>query len=94
MIIKKISFTEFDSNDYPFNIPCINSKLKLNLDNRITIFVGDNGSGKSTLLQAIAYYNNSINVSKESIDSDYYDSVKKLAEKIKISYSYKVALIN
>ncbi|MCK5761647.1 MAG: AAA family ATPase [Candidatus Izimaplasma sp.] len=89
MIIKKISFQEFDSLEYPFNITAITNLKELDLDNKITIFVGENGSGKSTLLQAIAYYNNSINVSKESLDSSYYDSVKLLAQKMRISYTYK-----
>ncbi len=89
MLIKSVCFKDFDCVDYPFNIPAINSKLELDLSNKVTIFVGENGSGKSTLLQAIAYYNNSINVSRESLDSPYYGAIKKLAEKMKISYTYK-----
>ncbi len=88
-MIKKINFQNFDSSEYPFNIPAINKNLELTFDSNITIFVGDNGSGKSTLLQAIAYYNNSLNVSQEKLDSSYYGSAQKLAEKMKISYTYK-----
>jgi predicted ATPase len=41
---------------FPFNIPAIRfAKRRLvELDERITVFVGDNGTGKSTLLESIA----------------------------------------
>ncbi len=89
MLIKRIEFSKFDNDKYPFNLKCLRNTKDLDLNNKITILVGDNGSGKSTLLKAIAYYNNSINVSKEKIDSNYYNSVKELSEKMKISYSVK-----
>lgn len=89
MLIKRISFSEFESNEYPFNIECLRNTKELDFNNKITILVGENGSGKSTLLKTIAYYNNSINVSKEKIESSYYNSVKALSEKMKISYSIK-----
>jgi len=41
-------------NEYPFSIPSIKSLGQLNLENKVTFFVGENGSGKSTLLEAIA----------------------------------------
>jgi predicted ATPase len=42
-------------DDYPFNVPAIQSLTTLNLSSsRITFFTGENGSGKSTLLEAIA----------------------------------------
>ena len=88
-MIKKLSFKEFDSDVYPFNIPCIKNTTELDLSNKITIFVGDNGSGKSTLLKSIAYYNNSINVSSKDINSSYYQEVRELAGKMKLSYDFK-----
>jgi len=88
-MIKKLSFKEFDSNDYPFSIECIRNIKELDLSSKVTIFVGDNGSGKSTLLKSIAYYNNSINVSSNDINSSYYDDVKKLSSKMKLVYSVK-----
>jgi predicted ATPase len=39
---------------YPFSIPAVRSLEELELDPRITFFVGENGSGKSTLVEAIA----------------------------------------
>lgn len=89
MLIKSVKFSEFDSAKYPFNIEAIRNTKELNFNNDTTIFVGENGSGKSTLLKAIAYYNNSINVSKEKMDSVYYNSEKELSNKLKISYSVK-----
>ena len=39
---------------YPFSIPAIRELRELELDPKVTFFVGDNGSGKSTLIEAIA----------------------------------------
>lgn len=39
---------------YPFSIPAIRTLEELNLESKVTFFVGENGSGKSTLLEAIA----------------------------------------
>jgi predicted ATPase len=88
-MIKTLRFNKFLSEEYPFNIPCIKQIETLDLSNKITLFVGDNGSGKSTLLKAIAYYNNSINVSSQDIDSSYYKEVKELAGMMKCTYDVK-----
>ena len=88
-MIKKLYFDEFIEESYPFNINPIKNTKELDLSSKITVLVGENGSGKSTLLQAIAYYNNSINVSSSRLDSDYYEAVQKLAKKMKIVYTVK-----
>ncbi|AIO18749.1 Vitamin B12 import ATP-binding protein BtuD [Candidatus Izimaplasma bacterium HR1] len=88
-MIKRLYFDDFDDNSYPFNIVPIKNTKELELDNNITIFVGENGSGKSTLLQAIAYYNNSINVSGASIDSHYYEAIQRLSSKMRLVYKVK-----
>jgi len=88
-MLKHIYFKDFDCDKYPFNVGPIRNTKELDLDNKITIFVGDNGSGKSTLLKAIAYYNNSINVSANDISSSYYDDIKKLSSKMRLVYSLK-----
>ena len=41
-------------NDYPISIPSIKNLQHIDLQNKVTFFVGENGSGKSTLLEAIA----------------------------------------
>jgi len=42
----------FDS--YPFSIPSIRDLGTLEIDPKVTLFLGENGSGKSTLIEAIA----------------------------------------
>ncbi len=88
-MIKKLHFKENKSDIYPFNIKALQNTKDLDLSNNITIFVGDNGSGKSTLLKAIAYYNNSINVSSEDINSSYYQEIRQLSDNLKLIYNYK-----
>lgn len=39
---------------YPFTIPSIKNLRNMQLDKKVSFFVGENGSGKSTLLEAIA----------------------------------------
>jgi len=43
-----------DPKAFPFTIPAIRSFRSLDLDPRITFFLGENGSGKSTLIEAVA----------------------------------------
>jgi predicted ATPase len=43
-----------DPDRYPFTIPAVRTLRRLDLDPRITFFLGENGSGKSTLIEAIA----------------------------------------
>ena len=39
---------------YPYSIPSIRTLDELEIDPRVTFFVGENGAGKSTLIEAIA----------------------------------------
>lgn len=52
--IKSISINADKTHPFPFNIPAVKFCRHLQLDNSVTIFVGDNGCGKSTLLETIA----------------------------------------
>lgn len=88
-MIKSLQFKPFPSSDYPFNISSLVQTKDLDLSSKIIIFVGDNGSGKSTLLKSIAYYNDSINVSSEDINSAYYKEVRELSKHMKLTYEYK-----
>ena len=47
----------YDPKHYAFNLPSLRNFSKLDLNPRVTFFVGENGSGKSTLLEAIAIAN-------------------------------------
>jgi predicted ATPase len=88
-MIKSIHFTLPKKDAYPFNIPSFLKLQTLNLNQPITIFVGENGSGKSTLLKAIAYYNDSINVSKHDMSSAYFSDSKELSKHMKLTYHVK-----
>ena len=41
-------------DDFPFNVPVVQSLSGIEFTSSITFFVGENGSGKFTLLEAIA----------------------------------------
>lgn len=56
--IKSISILPNSKLPFPFGIPAVRLAKKINLDNPVTIFVGDNGCGKSTILESIAYHLN------------------------------------
>lgn len=45
---------DFPNGEYPFNLPCLTDLKHIDLNPKVTFFVGENGSGKSTLLEAIA----------------------------------------
>jgi predicted ATPase len=50
----EIKSADLDRRSYPLNLPAFRGVHSLDLDPRMTIFVGENGSGKSTLVEAIA----------------------------------------
>lgn len=54
--IDSFSINTDKHHPFPFNIPAVKFARHIQLDKKVTIFVGDNGSGKSTLLESIAYY--------------------------------------
>jgi len=54
--IKSFSINTDKQQPFPFNIAAVRFAKRVDLDAKVTIFVGDNGSGKSTLLESIAYY--------------------------------------
>jgi predicted ATPase len=43
-----------DPMKYPFSIPAVRTLGRLELDPKVTFFIGENGTGKSTLVEAIA----------------------------------------
>ena len=55
--LKRISLARGEIEDfdvYPFSLPLVRSMDTVELNPRVTFFVGANGSGKSTLLEAMA----------------------------------------
>src|SRR5438105_13270855 len=45
---------DVDRRSYPLSLPAFRGVRTLDLDPRMTIFVGENGSGKSTLVEGVA----------------------------------------
>lgn len=56
--LKSFSINTEKKNPFPFNIAAIKFARQIQLDKRVTIFIGDNGCGKSTLLESIALHLN------------------------------------
>jgi len=52
--LKSFSINTDRKNPFPFNIAAVQFARQIQLDKRVTIFIGDNGCGKSTLLESIA----------------------------------------
>lgn len=52
--LKSFSINTEKKNPFPFNIAAVKYARQIQLDKKITIFIGDNGCGKSTLLECIA----------------------------------------
>jgi len=50
----KLQKNETNEDSYVFSLACIKNLGKLELNKKVTFFVGENGTGKSTLLEAIA----------------------------------------
>lgn len=52
--LKSFSINTNKENPFPFNIAAVKFAKQIQLDKKVTIFIGDNGCGKSTLLESIA----------------------------------------
>jgi predicted ATPase len=52
--IKSFSINSDRQHPWPFDIPAVQYAQQIDLDNPVTILVGDNGTGKSTLLETLA----------------------------------------
>lgn len=52
--IKSFSINSKKRTPFPYNIPAVIFAKEIELNKRVTVFVGDNGCGKSTLLETLA----------------------------------------
>lgn len=52
--LKSFSINTDKKHPFPFSVAAVRFAKNVNLDERVTIFIGDNGTGKSTLLESIA----------------------------------------
>jgi predicted ATPase len=61
---------EKGANRFPFTVPLIRELPRIELNPRVTFFVGENGSGKSTLLEGLAIAANLVTVGSDAAKSD------------------------
>jgi predicted ATPase len=54
--IKKLSIVPIKIHPFPFDVPAVKLAQNIELDNKVTIFMGRNGSGKSTIMEALALF--------------------------------------
>ena len=79
--------------EYPFNIPAIQSLDEIEIKRRVCFFVGENGSGKSTLLEAVAahygfgYEGGNRNYSSSTTDS--VRAVDPLVRALRVSFTLR-----
>ena len=74
-------------NDFPFNLPLVQTFNELTFTSPVTFLVGENGSGKSTLLEAIAIAAGSIAVGSQELGRDAtLAPVRKLADCLRLSW--------
>lgn len=53
--IRSFSINTEKQQPFPYNIPAVRHARRVELGEKVTVFVGDNGTGKSTLLESVAY---------------------------------------
>ena len=74
--------------DFPFNLPFVQTWETLEFTSPVTFFVGENGSGKSTLMEAIACAVGSITVGSESVKTDpTLKDMRQLAQLMKLVWN-------
>jgi predicted ATPase len=88
--LKSISYNQLPDptvQEFPFNLPVIQSLQELAFTSPVTFFVGENGSGKSTLLEAIACATDAITIGSENIRRDRsLTAVRKLSQWFKLAW--------
>ena len=52
VILERSKINNF--SEYPFNIPAIKNLENIEINDKVTFFIGENGTGKSTLVESIA----------------------------------------
>jgi predicted ATPase len=89
--IKSFSIDTDKRNPFPFNIPAVKFAKQIQLNEKITIFVGDNGSGKSTLLESIACYLNIPLIGGSSSSAVGFEAANLLSPYLQIKWRRKIS---
>jgi len=85
----KLDRHRWESPDqYPFNLPIVQSINEIEFRSEVTFLVGENGSGKSTFIEAVACAVGSIAVGSESVQTDKnLAPVRKLAKDLRLVWN-------
>jgi predicted ATPase len=79
-------------NEFPFNLPLIQSWEPWEIKQPVTIFIGENGTGKSTLLEALACAIGSVTVGSQSVKTDpTLQSTRQLAKQMKLAWNQRTS---
>jgi len=84
--IKSFTINTDRQQPFPFNIPAVRFARNVQLDEKVTIFVGDNGCGKSTLLEALALFLNLPLIGGFVGDSAGFEAAKLLKPHLEINW--------
>jgi predicted ATPase len=72
---------------FPFSVPAIHALGRLELDQAVTLLVGENGSGKSTLMEALAAAARLPAIGTDALDRDpTLADQRELARRMKLSW--------
>ena len=75
-------------DEYPFNVPVIQSLTQLEFTSPVTFLVGENGSGKSALLEGLACAVGAITAGSESVKTDKtLEPARALARHFRLAWS-------
>lgn len=90
MFLKSIHYKQKNSDEYPFHLPLFRSLERLELQNPVTILVGENGSGKSTFLEALVLHANLIMVGTNPTEQeDFLGDLMKIIPYLKLTWNLK-----
>ena len=93
--LRSVTARNRKSNQFPFNVPAIQSLTQLDFAAGVTFLVGENGSGKSTLLEAIACSAGLNTIGSVSTETDHtLKEIRSLARSLKLAWSKKLIAVS
>jgi predicted ATPase len=76
---------------FPYNIPAVRFAKQVDIDPKVTIFVGDNGCGKSTLLETIAYHLRLPLIGGQITSTDGFEAARLLTPYLELEWKRQTA---